>query len=70
MPTVSGIPNDILITGFDEMGRDHKATLDKVLKLGRQANLKLNDNKCILGSPANLFGKKFHDRMSAEVLKR
>ena len=42
-----GITDDILITGFDELGRDHNMTLDNVLRISRQANLKLNKDKCL-----------------------
>ena len=45
MPTVFGITDDILIAGFNELGRDHGATLNKVLRICKQANLKLNKDK-------------------------
>ena len=38
MPNVFGITDIILIADFDEQGRDHIATLDRVLKICRQAN--------------------------------
>ena len=41
MLTAFGITDDILISGFYELGRDHDATLDKVLRVGRQTTLKL-----------------------------
>ena len=47
MPNVFGLADDILITGFDELGRDYNATLDKVLRICREANMKLNKDKCI-----------------------
>ena len=37
----------ILIEGFNVMGRDNDATLNKVLRICRQANLKLNKDKCL-----------------------
>ena len=40
-----GIADDILIAGFIDMGRDHDATLTKVLTICRQANLRLNKDK-------------------------
>ena len=40
----------ILIAGFDHMGRDYDATLNKVLRICRQANLKLNKDKCLFWS--------------------
>ena len=36
MPNVFGIVDDILIAGFDEWGRDHDGTLEKLLQ-GMQA---------------------------------
>ena len=41
IPNVFSIADDILIAGFDELGRGHDATLDKVLRICRQANMKL-----------------------------
>ena len=41
------IVDGILIAGLDDMGRDHNATLNKILRLCRQANLKLNKDKCL-----------------------
>ena len=39
MPSVFKIADDILITGFDEQGRDYHARLDKVLRTCRQADI-------------------------------
>ena len=36
-----------LIAGFDEQGRDHDVTLDKLLRICRQAKLKLLKDKCL-----------------------
>ena len=44
---VFSIADDILIAGFDEQGKDHNTTLDKVLRVCRQANVKLNKDKCL-----------------------
>ena len=41
-----GIAEDILISGFDRQGKDCHETLEKVLWVCRQANLKLNNDKC------------------------
>ena len=41
------ITDDILIAGLDELGRDHDATLDEVLRIYRQADLKFNKDKCL-----------------------
>ena len=45
MPIVSSTANDVLITGFDEQGKDHDATLDRVVRVCRQTNLNLNKDK-------------------------
>ena len=45
-PNVFGIADDILIAGFDNVGRDHDETVDKVLEICRKADLKLNKDKC------------------------
>ena len=42
MPNVFGIADDILIAGFDNNSKDCDAPLDKILRICRQANLKLN----------------------------
>ena len=44
MANVFGIADDILIAGFDDLGIDHDETLEKVLRICRQANLKLKIN--------------------------
>ena len=33
LPNVFGIADDILIAGFDDMGRDHNAIFKQVLKI-------------------------------------
>ena len=47
MSNVFGIADYILIVGFKDQGKDHAETLDKVLQICRQANLKLNRDKCL-----------------------
>ena len=47
MPNEFSIADDILIAGFDKQEKDHNATLDKVLTICRQANMKLNKDKCL-----------------------
>ena len=39
MPNVFSIADDILIAGVNEQGKDHDATLDKLLRVCRQAGL-------------------------------
>ena len=47
LPTVFGIADNILIAGFDDLERDHDATIDKVLRICRKANLKVNKDNCL-----------------------
>ena len=47
LSNVFGIEDFILIAGFNNMKRNHDAILDKVLRIQRQANLKLNKEKCL-----------------------
>ena len=47
IPNVFGIANYILIRGFDADGRDHEEKLVLVLHRNREANLKLNKDKCL-----------------------
>ena len=42
----------ILITGFNEQGKDHEAILDKVLRVRRQENLRLKKVSVSLDAPA------------------
>ena len=44
---VFGIADEILISGFNELGRHHYAILEKSLRICRQATLKLNRDKCL-----------------------
>ena len=46
MPYVFGIANDILVAGYEDDGRDHDETIQRVLQRCRQVNLKLNKDKC------------------------
>ena len=60
MSNVFGIANDILFGGNDEQGRDHYATLYKILRICRQANLKHNKDKChFRGTTIPSFGEIF-----------
>ena len=47
MPSVFSIADDILIVHFNEQGKDHDSTLYKVHMLHRQADVKLNEDKCL-----------------------
>ena len=53
MPNVFSIADDILITGSHELGKDHGATLDKVLGICRKTNLKLNKDMCLFSASAS-----------------
>ena len=55
MFNVCSILDDILISGFDELGRDHDMTLDKVLRICKQANMKVSRDNCLLDVPASFF---------------
>ena len=59
-----GIADNILIAWFDDIGRDHDATVDKVLRICRQANLKLNKDKYTYpGVQAyHCLGRLYHDQ--------
>ena len=45
MQNIFSIADDILIAGFNVQGKDHDATLDKVLRVCRQTNLKIKKDK-------------------------
>ena len=57
MPNVFGIADDILFAGFIEQGKDHNETLGKVVWICRQAQLKLDKDKCLLRCTNIPFGK-------------
>ena len=42
LPNVFGITDDSLVVGYDRDGKDHYGTLQRVLKVCYQVNLKLN----------------------------
>ena len=44
LPSMFGVADGILIAGFNDIGRDHSATLDKVHRL---THLKLSKDKCL-----------------------
>ena len=46
LPNVSGIPDDILVVGYNADGKDHEESLNRVLQRCRQFNLKLNKDSC------------------------
>ena len=47
MQNVLSIADDILISGFNDQGKDHDITLDKLLWVYQQANMKFNKDKCL-----------------------
>ena len=46
MPNVFEIVDDILVAGYEDDGRDHDKTVQRVLQRCRQVNSKLNKDKC------------------------
>ena len=46
MYLVFGIANDISVVGYKAEGKDHDETLQRVLQICTQVNLKLNKDKC------------------------
>ena len=59
---VFGIADEILIAGFSDLGRDHDATLAKVLRICRKANLKLNKDKYFCRCTSMpILEKSYHD---------
>ena len=55
MPNVFGIADDIMVLGYEDDGRDHDKTVQKVLQRCREVNLKLNKDKCHLRSTSIKF---------------
>ena len=46
LPNVFATADDILIAGFNDLGRGNNATVEKVLNIFRDANFKCNKDKC------------------------
>ena len=58
-----GIVDDILIAVFDDMDKDNAATLNKLLRICRQANLKLKKDKCLFRCTSNhSLGRSYHNQ--------
>ena len=55
LTNVFGIANDILIAGFDDLGRDHDEVVDKVIEIFRNASLKFNKVNCHFMCTSSLF---------------
>ena len=49
VPNVFGIADNILVVWNDVNGKDHDETLQRVLQICRQVNLKVNKDKCYSG---------------------
>ena len=64
MPGIFDIADDHLQTGFDEEGKDHDKTLDKVIWVCRKANVKLF--RC---NSIPFFGKAISQGVSLELGK-
>ena len=54
MPNVFGIADDMVV-GYEDYGRDHDKTVQKVLQGCREVNLKLNKDKCQYRCTSILF---------------
>ena len=46
MPNVFGIADDVLVAGYEDDGRDHDKTVQRLLQRCKLVNLKLNKDKC------------------------
>ena len=46
MPNILSITDDILVVGYEDGGRDHDDTVQKVLQRCQKVNIKLNKDKC------------------------
>ena len=46
LPNVFGFADNILVVGYDRDGKDHDDTLQQILQVCQQVNLKLNKDKC------------------------
>ena len=55
MPNVFGIVDDILVVGYEDDGRDHNETAQKVPQRCRKVNLKLNKDRCHFRCTSVLF---------------
>ena len=71
IPNGFGITYDIPIAGFGNMGRDHDPTLYKVLRICRQAKLKLNKDKCLFWHTSIPFFRDVisHNGLSPDLRK-
>ena len=58
LPNAFGIADNILIAGLDDLGREHYAILDKVLRIHRKANLKLKKTKPFQITQHSVFWRK------------
>ena len=59
MHNVVSMNDHILIASFDEQGKDHDATFNKVLRICRQTSLKLNKGKCLFRCTSiTFFGRR------------
>ena len=68
VPDVFCIADDILIVEFDDLCCEHDTTLDKVLRICTQGNLKLNKDKCLfrcINIP--FFSEVICARVSAQI---
>ena len=55
IPNVFGIPDDILVIGYNKDGADHDEAVYSVLEQSQYVNLKLNKDKCHFRCTSILF---------------
>ena len=59
LPNVFSTADDILVVGYKADGKGHDETLQRVLQICRQINLKLNKDKCHFGCISVQFFGEF-----------
>ena len=66
LPNEFGIADDILVVEYDVDGKDPDDTLQRVLQLWRQVNLKLNKHKCHIRCTSVLFFSEVISKLGAK----
>ena len=69
LPNVFGIANDISIAGFDDLGRDHDETVDKVLNMWEsQPKAQQIQVPFLMHQHSILWEKLYHETAQAQTL--
>ena len=64
VPIIFSIADDFPIAGYDKQGKDNDETHDKICRIARQPNLKLNKEKCLFRCTSiPFFGKVFPSKV-------